>query len=456
MPVLFASRCARTLACVAAIAVLISANSPLAAQTASWPQWRGADRGNRSPDKNLLDDWNKTKPELLWQAEGIGTGYASVSVVDGVVYTTGNKSDGQSVSAVKAADGSLLWSVAVTESSPAHGYAGSRCTPTVDGDHLYVVSSDGQIICLKKANGDEVWRKNFTTEWRGRLMKNWGYAESPLVDGDVVICTPGGPQAMMVALNKLTGKQVWAAKVPRFGDGSTKGGKPALDGAGYSSVVISNGGGVKQYVALVARGLIGVRASDGKVMWSYPHVANGTANIPTPIVSGDYVFASSGYQTGAALLKLKSDGDSVDAEEQYFIPAKTFQNHHGGMVLLDGYIYAGSKHGQGYPICIDMLKGDIKWGGQTRGAGRGSAAITYADGNLIFRYESGEIALIEATPEKYNLKGVFNPADTVEDSKANLGGRGDKAWAQPVVIGGRMFIRQTGRLLCYNVSKAGS
>ncbi len=434
--------------------VTLSGSSDSHAQ--NWPQWRGADRTNRSPDKNLIDDWTKTKPQLLWKTEGIGTGYASVSLVDGVLYTTGNKKDGQAVSAIKAADGAIVWSKSVTKSTPEHGYTGSRCTPTVDGDYLYVVTSDGQIICLKKADGAEVWRKNFKSEWRGELMKNWGYAESPLVDGDNVICTPGGPQAMVVALNKLTGEEVWAAKMPRFGDGTTKGGKAAMDGAGYSSIVISNGAGVKQYVAFVARGLIGVRASDGEVLWTYPHVANGVANIPTPIVSGDYIFASSGYQTGAALLKLSAKGERVTAEEQYFIPAKTFQNHHGGMVLLDGYIYAGSKHGQGYPICIDMLKGTVKWGGETRGVGRGSAAITYADGNLIFRYESGEIALIEATPEKYNLKGSFNPKDELEATDANIGGKGDKSWAQPVVIGGRMYIRQTGRLLCYNVSKVGS
>jgi outer membrane protein assembly factor BamB len=187
--------------------------------------------------------------------------------------------------------------------------------------------------------------------------------------------------------------------------------------------------------------LIGVRASDGKFLWEYNNVANGTANIPTPLVTGDYVFSSTGYGTGAALLKLVKDDDGIRCEEQYFLPGKTFQNHHGQMILKDGYVYAGHGHKNGYPICIELETGKVVWGGTTRGAGTDSAAVCYADGNLIFRYGSGEVALIEATPAGYQLKGALKPEYVGHDM----------CWAQPVVIGGRLYLRDQDKLMCYDV-----
>ena len=241
---------------------------------------------------------------------------------------------------------------------------------------------------------------------------------------------------MIVALDKLTGKDVWRAKVQESALGPK-----GKSGAAYSSIVVSHAAGVKQYVQLVGRGVIGIRASDGKFLWGYNGVANGTANIPTPIVSGDYVFCSTGYQTGSALLKLTKDGDGVKAEEKYFLDATKLQNHHGGMILKDGYIYCGHKHNNGFPICVEMETGKTVWGGEERGAGTGSAAVTYADGNLIFRYQSGEVALIEATPSGYKLKGSFKPAYISKNP----------CWAHPVVVGGRLFLREQEKLMCYDV-----
>ena len=266
------------------------------------------------------------------------------------------------------------------------------------------------------------------------MMSGWGYSESPLVDGDRVLCTPGGPEAMVVALDKLTGKDIWRAAAPNLGP-------KGKDGAGYSSMVVSEACGIKQYVQLVGRGVIGVRASDGKLLWSYNDVANGTANIPTPLVSGDQVFCSTGYRTGSALLKLTAEGDGIKCEEQYFLTGEKLQNHHGGMILKDGYVYCGHAHNSGFPICVEMATGKIVWGGDERGPGSGSAAVTYADGHLVFRYQSGEVALIEATPSGYHLKGSFKP---VYVSK-------DPCWSVPVVIGGRMYLRDQDKLMCYDV-----
>ena len=400
----------------------------------SWPQWRGPNRDEISPDRGLLKDWSQKAPEHVWTAEGMGSGYAGVSLADGKIYTTGNFPDGQGVVALSL-DGKVLWTKKLTDTPPKHGHDGSRCTPSIDGERLYAIVSSGKIVCLKTDSGEEVWSRDFK-EFGGKMMSGWGFSESPLVDGDRVLCTPGGADAMVVALEKLTGKDVWKCNVPE-----AEVGPKGKDGAGYSGIVISSGAGVKQYVQLIGRGVIGVRASDGKFLWGYNGVANKTANIPTPLVSGDFIFCSTGYQTGSALLKLTKDGDGVKAEEQYFLEATKLQNHHGGMVLRDGYVYCGHKHNNGLPICVELETGKVVWGGEERGPGSGSAAVTYADGNLIFRYQSGEVALIEASPSGYKLKGSFKPEF--------VGGK--PCWAHPVVIGGRLYLRDQDKLMCYDV-----
>lgn len=421
-----------------AVAVsLVAGNLAVAADaTGTWLQWRGPDRANHAPDTGLIKSWETEAPKLEWMVEGVGKGYSSVSIADGRIYTMGNQSDGQAVIALDAKDGKILWKTSVTDGNPKHSYDGSRCTPSIDGDRLYVVTSNGSIACLKSADGTVVWQYEFS-KWDGKMMSGWGYSESPLVDGDLVLCTPGGKKGMIVALDKMTGEEKWASIAPEL-EGNGK------NGAGYSSIVISHACGVKQYVTIVGRGAIGVRASDGKFLWNYNRVANGTANIPTPIVDGDFVFVSTGYGTGAGLLKLVPEGDGVKVEEQYFLPGDKLQNHHGGMVKVGNYIYLGHAHNNGFPTCVKMLDGEIIWGGKLRGPGTGSAAVLFVDGNLIFRYQSGDVALIEATPDEYRLKGSFKPAHVEGPS-----------WAHPVVVSGKLYLREQDKLMCYSL-KAGS
>lgn len=399
-----------------------------------WPQWRGPERNAMSNEKLASADWEKAPPKHLWTVEGFGRGYASVSVVDGVLYTVGDQGDGQAVIAASADDGKIIWKKTVTDAVPKHSYEGSRCTPSIDGDHLYVIPSNGAIVCLERKSGDIVWQRQFS-EWQGRMMSGWGFSESPLVDGDFVLCTPGGDKALVVCLDKKTGKDVWAC------EGSFDGGN-GKDGAGYSSVVVSNALGIKQYVQLTGRGVLGIDAATGKQIWSYTKVANGVANIPTPIIDGNFVFASTSYKTGACLLELKKDGDSIVPEEKYFLEGQVFNNHHGGMVLHEGHIYAGHQQNEGFPTCVKMSSGDIVWGGKLRGAGKGSASILFIDGHLIFRYQNGTVALIEATPSEYKLKGSFEP-DYQED----------KTWAHPVVVNGKLYLREQDKLMCYQVGK---
>ncbi len=399
-----------------------------------WPQWRGEDRANKSPETGINTDWANQPPQLLWHVEGMGEGYASVSVVDGHAFTTGDFEEGQGVVAVDTRDGSVVWQKTLTDGVPSHGYEGSRCTPTVDGNRLYVVLSDGTVACLSTDQGDVIWRRHFVEDWQGRMMSGWGFSESPLVDGDRLICTPGAEDAMLVALDKHTGEEIWRSAIPDLGENGR-------DGAAYSSVVISHAAGQKQYVQLVGRGVIGVRAEDGQFLWGYNRIANRVASIPTPLVRDNLVFCSTGYGTGAALLQLTGDGNDVSVEEEYFLRGATFQNHHGGMVLLEGHVYAGHAHNQGFPTCVELATGEIAWGGRLRGPGNGSAAVTCVDGHLIFRYQSGEVALIEATPTEYRLKGTFVPAHVESPS-----------WAHPVVAGGRLYLREQNQLMCYDLS----
>jgi outer membrane protein assembly factor BamB len=261
---------------------------------------------------------------------------------------------------------------------------------------------------------------------------NWRFAESPLVDGDRVIVTPGVADAALVALDKSTGKEIWRTTMPALGEAGA-------DGAGYSSVVISDGAGVRQYVQLLGRGAIGVEAATGKFLWGYNRVANNVANIPTPVVDGDHVFVSTGYGTGAALLELHKTETGVAAKEVYFLAADTFQNHHGGMILDGGYLYAGTAHNKGFPIALRIADGSVAWGPQ-RNQGQGSAAVAFADGHLYFRYQDGRVVLFEATPEGYREKGTFMIPDVAQFS-----------WAHPVIADGKLYLREQGSLYCYDL-----
>jgi outer membrane protein assembly factor BamB len=261
------------------------------------------------------------------------------------------------------------------------------------------------------------------------------YSESPLVDGDRLIATPGGSQSGMVALDRLTGKEIWRASVPRVGSAGA-------DGAGYSSIVISNGGGVKQYVQLMGRGLVSIRASDGWFMWGYNRVANGTANISTPIAKDDFVFASTGYDTGAALLQLTAAPEGrVTATEKYFLDGRTLQNHHGGFVLIDGVVYGGHGQNNGFPFAMDLATGRMLWE-RARGAGAGSAAVTAADGRLYFRYQDGTMALIGADPKAYQLISSF-PIPSVRNP----------SWSHPVIADGRLYLREQDALHVYSIKR---
>lgn len=418
----------KLLVCTLSLPVLL----PLLAVAADWPQWRGPERTGICTEKGLLKEWPKDGPKLLWDSkkvnggQSVGTGFSSMSITQGKIFTMGDRKGEGCVFCLEAGTGKELWKTKIGPS----GGDGPRCTPTVDGDRLYALTRQGNLACLKVSDGSVVWQKELKKDFGGKMMSGWDYSESPMVDGDKLVCTPGGKEAVMVALNKMTGDVIWKCQAP------------TESGAGYASIVIANVGGFRQYITLLGPqlGLIGVDAATGKFLWNYKRVGNGTANIPTALVKDDYVFTSTGYGAGAALLQLIPKSGGIDVKEVYFLAGNKLQNHHGGMVMLGDYIYGGHGHNQGLPFCLEWKTGKIVWGPE-RGPGGGSAAVLYADGNLYFRYESGTMALVEASAKGYNLKSSF---------KVPIGGNG---WPHPVIHEGKLYLRGADQVLCYDIKQ---
>jgi len=408
--------------------------APAAAPAGDWPRFRGKENSGISTEAGLLDAWPEAGPKLLWTVEGLGKGYSTVSIADGKIFTMGDLerdgSEQQFVIALDLATREELWAAPV---GPPHR-DGPRSTPTVDGELVCAIGTDGDLVCLESATGQLRWRKSFPEDFGGKMMTGWKYSESPLVDGEKLLCTPGGPEATVVALHKRTGDVIWKCAVPEIG-GRGK------DGAGYSSMIVAEIDGVRQYLQILGRGAVGIEAETGRFLWGYNRIANGVANIPTPVMRGDHVFVTTSYKTGSALLKLTRNGDGMDVEEVYFLGQKEFENHHGGVVLVGDHVYGGSGQNKGVPVCLEFETGKIAWK-QEDTAGRRSAAVLYADGHLYFRYEDGVVALIEATPEAYRLKGTFRAAV-----------RNGPGWPHPVIHDGKLYLRDKDALMCYDVRK---
>lgn len=412
---------------------------------ADWPQWRGPDRTGISTETGLLQQWPKDGPKLLWKTTGVGGGYSTPSIVGNRLYVLGAKNlkaggggkgkgkaggaPGGSVAESLfcldlSRDGTLIWSTDFGTTT--RSYPGPRSSPTVDGDRVYALSSNGSLACFNAADGKIVWKKSLTDDFSGRYG-NWNYAESPLIDGDRLICTPGGTTATMVCLKKTDGSLIWKGVVSGVKDGKMPG-----TTAGYSSVIAANVAGTKTYVQLIQGGVVGLDAQTGKMLWHYNNPASTGANIATPLVKGDSVFAASSYGNGGGRADVSKMGESFEAKEKFFL--SSFQNHHGGMVLVNGFIYGTG--GQSL-MCINFDTGKVEW--TARGVGKGS--VTYADGLIFHRGESGEMAIVEATPKEYKEKGRFKQSDRSTAA----------AWPHPVVCDGKLYLRDWDGLLCFDV-----
>ncbi|MFL5339948.1 MAG: PQQ-binding-like beta-propeller repeat protein [Gemmataceae bacterium] len=420
---------------LAGLALAVSAGPSFSAEDSmgNWPQWRGPNRDDVSTDTGLLTEWPKEGPKLIWEAKGAGRGYASLAITGSRIYTLGDKlstADDESTyaSCFDANSGKQLWKTKLGDAwnSGSPDWQGSRCTPTVDGDRVYCVTPQGGLFCLKSADGSKVWQKDLRADFGGDKGDGWGYSESPLIDGDHLICTPGKAKNTMVALDKKTGTKVWSASVP--GD----------KGAGHASIVISEVDGTRVYVQTTASNILGVRANDGKVLWTNP--IGATAVIPTPIVHGDLVFADAGYGKGGKLLRQVSDGKGGVKVETVYDFKKDLANKHGGVVLVGDYVF-GDSEDRGMVWCAKLETGEPQKGWKERGSGRGSASMTSADGQLYVHYASGTMALVKAAPEGYKESGSF---------KVPHSGSAP-SWSHPVVTGGRLYVREGDWIMCYDV-----
>ncbi len=395
-------------------AVLLSVSAIHAAS--DWPQWQGPDRTRLSKETGLLKEWPAGGPPVVWTANGLGASYGSMAVAGTRVFVQSTRGSNSVVIALNRADGKEVWSKALGASGTNDRGSGPRGTPTVDGDRLYVLTESGDLACLK-TDGAAVWQRNILTDFGGSQLR-WLISESPLVDGPHVIVSPGGPGAGMVKLDKMTGKTVWTSK-------------DLSDTAGYSSVIVADVQGVRTYMTFTASAGVGVRASDGKLMFRYPTAANRVANIATPIFSNNKVFFTSAYGTGGGLLDLTVQDGAVAAKELYF--TNNMKNHHGGVVLVDGYLYGFN---DAILTCLEFATGNVMW--RDRSVGKGS--VTFADGKLYIQSETNVVGLADATSSGYQEKGRFDIPD-----------KGLPSWAHPVVSDGRLYVRNQDTLLVYDI-----
>ena len=402
---------------------LMAATILTPAATGDWATWRGPHQDGVSTETGLLKAWPAGGPPLAWKATGLGAGYSTVAVVGQRVFTLGDKGERNFVIALNRADGQRVWEAELGQAGAPGwgGFAGPRCMPVVDSNLLFTVGQYGEVACLDAATGKEKWRKDYRKDFEAALPE-WGFSGMPLVDGDRVILAPGGKQGDLVALNKNTGAVLWQSK-------------DLTDSIHYSTPIVVEMGGVRQYLQLTETSVAGVAAKDGSVLWRAPRKGN-VAVIPTPIFHDNHVYVTSEYGVGCNLFKITAAQGKFSAEQVY--ANKVMANHHGGVIKYGDHVY-GYSAGKGW-VCQDFKTGKAVWEDKEK-LGKGS--IAYADGRFYLRWEDGKgtVALIEATSDGYKETGRFDPPD-----------RSDKnSWPHPIIAGGELYLRDQDVLLCYDV-----
>jgi len=410
-------------------------------QGADWPQWNGPKRDGHSPEVGLLKTWPKGGPKLLWTFDKAGNGFTAPAVVGGKVYTMGCRGDTEFVICLDEM-GKELWASKI---GPVYDFEGNQWsrgpngTPAVDGNLVYAVGSKGMLVCLETAKGEEKWRKDLPKEMDAAVNNifgsddsvgyGWGFSWSPLVDGDHLIITPGGPKGLVAALDKKTGKQVWRSeKIP--------------DEATYSSPILVEVEGVRQYIVMVQSGAVGVSTKDGSELWRFKR-ANPFADVvcPTPVYHDGHVFLTA-TKGPAHLLALKKTGATFSVKDVY-TPAASRQiiNDNGGVLLVGDHLY-GANGATGWK-CIEFKTGKKAWDTRELATGPG----VYADGHLYcVTQDEGEVVLVRATPEEYAEKARFKLPKASTQRKPS-----GKVWTHPVIADGKLYLRDQELVFCYQI-----
>ncbi len=405
-----------------ALVLGLLAAAPLARAANDWPQWRGPDRNDVSKETGLLKAWPEGGPKRVWMFENAGQGYSGPAMAGGKLFTIGTRDNREVLLALDAATGKERW-VAPLSGVLKNGWGdGPRGTPTVDGGMVYALSGEGSLVCVQVADGKKVWEKTMSSF--GGKKPGWGFTESPLVDGGKVLCTPGGAKGAIVALDKKTGNVLWQSA-------------EFTDGAQYASIIAADVKGVRQYIQLTMQSIVGLDATDGKVLWKSPFPGQ-TAVIPTPIYRDGQVYVTAGYSVGCKSLKIVGG-----AEPETLYENKVMKNHHGGAILVGDYIY-GHSDGGGW-VCQNFKTGEEVWSEKKLGKG----AIACADGMLYCLDESkGTVALIEASPDGWKEHGRFtlSPQTKIRNPEGRI-------WTHPVISNGKLYLRDQDLIYCFDVKK---
>lgn len=415
-----------------------------AASAADWPAFRGPNRDGLSGETGLLQQWPDGGPKQLWKATNLGVGFGTPSVAEGKIFGVGTRDGKDGVWALNESDGSELWFTPFADTKKVASQTnGPGSTPTYAQGKVLAVSVNGTLACLDAAKGTLVWKKSYTDDFGGKVPQ-WAYNDSVFVDGDKVICTPCGSKAAVAALKLADGEVVWTADVG-----------PVGGGCGYSSPLKTTYNGIPAYVVLLGdkSGVVALNAETGKLLWQYQGKAatGGVAQIPIPVVQGDRVWVSTSYGGGAALLRIVPKGkDEFAVEEVKAYKKPELNNHHGGMVLVNDFVYFGHNQNGGDPVCVDFKTGEVKWGPEKPPAGaQRSAAVLYADGRLYFRYENGVMVLIDPSPSELKVVSSFKLPKGDQRSHP-------QSWPHPVIADGKLLVRDQTVMYCYDVKANGA
>ena len=395
-----------------------------------WPHWRGPDWNDISLETGLMQQWPAAGPPQLWINQESGLGYAGIAVVGDRLFTLGLEGNQEFALCLEANTGEPIWRRDIGPKFENRWGDGPRSTPSVDADRVYFMTAAGHLACLKGDDGSELW--NVQMRDFGGMVPKWGYAESPLVDGDNVICTPGGPQGTILALNKATGKKVWQSEAftKLLEDGKTS--RPAT--AHYSSIRPADWNNERQYIQLTPLAVVGLSADDGSLLWRSEWLGR-VAVIPSPLFDDGKVYVTSGYNVGCKLIEIAADNQSRDLWYN-----KVMQNNHGGVIKVGNYFYGSSAKSF---VCQDCTSGEMKWSERQIKKG----AVCYADGRFYHVQESdGKVLLIDADETSSKVKGEF--VLTPQSSQRKPDGR---IWVHPVIANGKLYLRDQELIYCYDI-----